>query len=324
MPSTSQSEINLFRKCMKAHHLRYVENLERKRPIVPMLVGKILHEMLHNHVMAKKVSTFKKDAWDALDKYAEEYKKFFEEEREEYGDIIGNCERLFESYISTYRNDDLTYEDSEIFVATDLAEDLRFIGYIDKIAVDKHNRRWIMDHKFMKNIPDAEARFHELQMIYYIWAWNRWKPDQVVDGICWDYVRTTPPTEPTVLQNGGLSKKKNIRCDRATYEAAIKREGLDPEDYEDFMSTVLDKNESMFFERVFLPAPSKKQLAQVVEDLRTSAMMIRHLKGIAPKSMSKFNCQGCQFKQICEAEIRGLDVKFIKKKHFKKRERHSG
>jgi len=323
MASASQSEINLFRKCMKAHDLRYRERLERKRPIIPMLVGKILHAMLHNHVMAKKLTSFKEDAWDVLDTYAEQYKKFFEEEREEHGDIVGNCERLFLSYVETYKNDDLIYEESEIFVATDLADDLRFIGYIDKIAVDQHKRRWIVDHKFMKNIPDAESRFHELQMIYYIWAWNRWKPDQPVDGIMWDYVRTTPPTMPDILKSGELSQKASLRCDRRTYEKEIKRLGLDPKPYQPFLEK-LQKKDSMFFDRVFLPAPSKKQLDQVVADFRTTALMIRHLKGIAPKSMSKFNCQGCQYKQICEAEIRGLDANFVKKKHFKKKERHSG
>lgn len=323
MPSTSQSEINLFRKCMKAHDLRYRERLERKRPIVPMLRGKILHEMLHNHVMTKKLKNFKEDAWDALEKYAEEYKKFFEEEKEEHGDIIAECERLFLAYVKKYKNDDLTYEESEIFVATDLSDDLRFVGYIDKIAIDLHKRRWIMDHKFMKSIPDAEARFHELQMIYYIWAWNRWRPDQPVDGICWDYVRTAPPTMPATLKSGELSQKASLRCDRDTYEGEIKRLKLDPKPYKKYLE-MLGKKDHMFFERVFLPTPSQKQIAQVVEDLRTTAVMIKHMKGIAPKSMSKFNCQGCQYKQICEAEIRGLDVKFVKKKHFKKKERHSG
>ncbi len=323
MPSVSQSEINLFRKCMKAHDLRYRERLERKRPVIPMLVGKILHEMIHNHVMAKKLTTFDRDAWDALDKYAEQYKKFFAEEKEEHGDIVGNCERLFLSYLAKYKNDDLTYEESEIFVATDLADDLRFIGYIDKIAVDKQGRRWIMDHKFMKNIPDAEARFHELQMLYYIWAWNRFNPDKPVDGLCWDYMRTTPPTMPDVLKSGELSQKASLRCDRATYEAEIKRRKLDPKPYQPFLAK-LEQKDKMFFDRVFLPAPPKKQLDQIVADARTTALMIRHMKGIAPKSMSKFNCQGCTYKPICEAEIRGLDVKFVKKKHFKRKERHNG
>ena len=323
MPSTSWSEVNLYRRCPRAHHNRYVRRLQRKRPIIPMLVGKILHDMLDAHVLTKKLTNVDKDAWDVLEEYAQEYRKFFEEEREEHGDIPGNCERLFESYLRRYRDDDLHYEGTEEFVATDLATDLRFNGYIDKVATDGAGRRWLVDHKFHKSIPDAEHRFHELQLILYIWAWNRWQADRPADGIMWDYVRTAPPTEPTVLKSGELSQKANIRCDRSTYEAAIKREGLDPKPYAKFLKH-LEKNDLMFFERVFLPAPRKAQIEMIVEDFRTTAITIQNMKGIAPRHMSKFNCQGCEFKALCEAEVRGHDVKFVEKAHYQTREKFSG
>jgi len=323
MPSTSWSEVNLFRKCMQAHHYRYAERLTRKRPILPMLRGKILHEMLHNHVMSKKIRDFPEDAWAALEKYAEEFKTFFAEEKEEHGDIIGEIERIFLAYVKKYKDDDLKYEESEIFVATDIMADFRFIGYIDKVAVDMHKRRWLMDHKFHASIPGAEDRFHELQLILYIWAWNRWQSDKPADGIVWDYVRTTPPTLPDVLKNGELSQRANIRCDRATYEGEIKHHKLDPKPYQPFLKK-LEKNDLMFFERVFLPAPSQPQIMKIVDDFRTTTAMIENLKGIHPRSMSKFNCQGCEFKQLCEADVRGLDVNFVKKAHYVDREKFSG
>lgn len=327
MASASWSEINLYRRCPKAHDYRYVQRLQRKRPIIPMLVGKILHEMLDAHTIAKRFDNVSKDAWDILEEYAQQYRKFFEEEREEHGDIPGNCERLFQSYLRRYKDDDLEYEETEAFVATDLTgskdDPIRFIGYIDKVALDGSGRRWLMDHKFHKSIPDSEHRFHELQLILYIWAWNRWNPEKAADGICWDYVRTAPPTEPTVLKSGELSQKASIRCDRSTYEAAIKRENLDPKPYAKFLKH-LEKNDLMFFERVFLPAPKKAQIEAVVEDFRTTAVTIQHMKGIAPRHMSKFNCQGCEFKQLCEAEVRGLDAKFVKKSHYQPREKFSG
>lgn len=323
MPSTSWSEVNLYRRCPAAHDYRYNQRLQRKRPIIPMLVGKILHEMLDTHVNAKRFKNVSKDAWDVLEEYAQQYRAFFEEEREEHGDIPGNCERLFESYLRTYKDDDLDYEETETFVATDISDSLRFVGYIDKVATDQAQRRWLMDHKFHKSIPDAEHRFHELQLILYLWAWNRWNSDRPADGICWDYVRTAPPTEPTVLKSGELSQKASIRCDRSTYEAAIKRENLDPKPYAKFLKH-LEKNDLLFFERVFLPAPKKAQIDIIVEDFRTTALTIQHMKGIAPRHMSKFNCQGCEFKQVCEAEVRGLDANFVRKAHYQPREKFSG
>lgn len=288
-----------------------------------MLVGKILHEMLDAHVLTKKLATYQGDAWDILEKYAAEHRKFFEEEKEEHGDIPGNCERLFESYLKRWKDDDLTYEETEAFVATDIATDLRFIGYIDKVASDGAGRRWLVDHKFHKAIPDSEHRFHELQLILYIWAWNRWNPAKPADGIMWDYVRTAPPTMPQVLKSGELSQKASLRCDRSSYESEIKRLGLDPKPYQPFLKK-LEKNDLMFFERVYLPAPKKAQLDQVVDDFRTSAIIIDNMQGIAPRHMSKFNCQGCEFKALCEAEVRGHDVNFVKKAHYKPKEKFSG
>jgi len=323
MPSISWSEVGSFRRCPKAHDYRYHQNLEPKRPRTPMLIGKILHEMLDAYTLSKKLASVDKDAWDVLEKYERVYKKFFAEEKEEYGDIPANCADLFERYLKRYKNDDLTYEEAEAFVATDLATDLRFIGYLDKVALDKQGRRWIIDHKFHKNIPGPEDRFHELQLIMYIWAWNRWNPEKPADGIIWDYARTAPPTQPDVLKSGELSQKASLRCDRTTYETAIKREGLSKKKYEPFLKK-LDKKGSMFFERVPLPRPSKKMIDQVVEDFRATAVIIQNFKGIAPRHMSKFNCQGCLFKKLCEAEVRGLDANFVKKAHYKKRKRRSG
>lgn len=327
MSSTSWSEVGLYRKCPKAHDYRYRQSLQAKRPIIPMFVGKILHEMLDAHVNAKRLTNVSKDAWDVLEEYADKYKTFFAEEQEEYGDIPGNCERLFESYLHRYKNDELTYEGSEEFVAADLisgkGEGIRLVGYLDKIAIDAAKRRWLMDHKFHKSIPGPEDRFHELQLVIYFWAWNRWNPDRPADGIVWDYVRTAPPTEPTILKSGGLSQKKNIRCDRRTYEQVLKREKLDPKPYAKFLKH-LEKNDTMFFERVFLPAPTKQMIEQVVEDFRTTAVTIKHMQGIAPRHMSKFNCQGCEFRKLCETEVRGGDAKFVKKAHYKKRERRDG
>ena len=324
MPSISWSEVNLYRRCPKAHDYKYHQNLEPKRPRTPMLLGKILHEMLEAYVNAKRLKNYDRDPWDVLAEYEDKYKKFFAEEKEEYGDIPAICEDLFERYLNRYRDDGLTYEGVEEFVATDLTGDLRFIGYIDARAVDEQGRRWLGDRKFHRTIPDAEARFHELQLTIYLWAWNRFNPDQAADGILWDYARTQPPTQPDVLKSGELSKKANLRCDRATYEKAIEEHDLDPEDYQDYMTTVLDRKETMFFERVFLPRPSPKMINQIVEDFRTTAVIIQHSKGIAPRHMSKFNCQGCLFKKICEAEVRGLDANFVRKAHYKKRKRHSG
>lgn len=317
MPQVSYSEVKLFRKCMHAHYLRYVLRLKKKKPAAPLVKGKILHEMLDAYINSKAMKDYTgPDPWGVLERYEKEYGELFAEEREEHGDIPEDCATVFENYLDYYRDDGLRYESSEDFIATDLATDIRYIAYTDKVVVDEHNRRWLMDHKFVKRIPSADERMHEIQLILYPWAWNRWNPTRKVDGIIWDYALSRPPTQPEVLKRGGLSQSKKIKTTAATYLRAIHREGLDPEDYTDMLSS-LEGRERDFFERVKLPFPSKSILNSVIEDFRTSAVMIQHLKGVHPKSgMNKFNCNTCEFKAICEAEVRGHDVNFVIKSSY--------
>ena len=307
---------------MKAHDYKYHQRLKPKKKGIPLIMGSILHEMLNAYIMGRMVKNYKgKDAGQILDDYEEKYMDLFEEQRDENRDIIGDCERIFQGYLRRWKNDPLTYEGSEEFVATDLADGIRFIGYLDKVATDAQGRRWIVDHKFVRSMPGEEGVYHELQLLMYFWAWERWRPDSPIDGIIWDYARTKAPTEPELLKKGGLSKAKRIDTDAHTYMAAIGRHGLDPADYVDMLQHLEGKEET-FFHRIQLPKPSTKMVDEVVEDFRTSALMIQKMKGIAPRSMSAFNCKTCEFRKLCEAEVRGQDANFIKKSEYEQRDEH--
>jgi RecB family exonuclease len=326
MPAVSYSEVKKFRHCMKAHHYRYTERLARKKKGAPLLRGSILHEMLDSYVQHKILAGYTgPDPWAVLEKYEEEYGSLLIEEQEHYGNLIEDCSTIFENYLRYYRKDPLKYEASEEFVATDLAQDLRYIGYIDKVAVDKEGRRWLVDHKFVRTIPSMEDQFHEIQLLIYVWAYRRWNPSKPIDGIMYDYCRTKTPTVPEVLKSGkGLTKRANIDTDYYTYNKAIADNGFDQSEYVDILETLKDKS-STFFQRVKQPAPSNQIIESIVEDFRTTALMIQKLKGIAPRSMSNFNCKNCEYRPLCEAEVRGHDTKFILKTEFRKREEtHSG
>jgi hypothetical protein len=297
--------------------------LKRKRKRIPMLKGNILHDMMNALVQHKRMKDYKgKDPWEVLDEYEAKYKELFIEEQEQYGDVPGDCAKIFEGYMRMYRRDTLIYEASEEFIATDLAPGIRLIGYVDKVVRDDKGRRWLMDHKFVRTIPTADQRFHELQLLLYVWLRERWKKDESIDGVIWDYARSKAPVRPELLKKkGGLSKRKNIDTDWFTYLETINQQGLDPDDYRD-MEEILEGKEETFFERVTLPKPPKRMVDQIVEDFRITAITIQKMKGIAPRSMSQFNCSGCEFKILCEAEVRGHDAAFIKKSDYEPRGEH--
>ena len=327
----SFSEVNSYRRCPKAWEYRYLKRLKKKFKGVRLLKGQILHEMLNAYVNQKIIKGYAEaDPWDVLEAYNEMYSAYFEEERDLHGDIIGDCGKIFEGYLRKYRRDTLTYEASEIKVEVDLSKlgsgalPVKFIGFIDKIARDPQERRWVVDHKFLKSIPTADDRFSELQLLLYVWAYGMEHPKDHLDGVCWDYARSKAPTEPEVMKSGELSKRKNLDCDPYTYLRVVRREGLDAKKYVDMLE-LLEGKEDTFFERVFLPKPSTDMVIEVVNDFlqTTGEIQAKRDGGRCSRSMSSFNCSTCEFRTLCEAEVRGLDSNYVMKAEYQPRgERH--
>jgi len=327
----SFSEVSSYRRCAKAWEYRYLKRLKRKFKGVRLLRGEILHEMLNAYVNQKIIKGYDgNDPWDVLEEYSEKFGAYFEEEKDMHGDIIGDCGKIFEGYLRKYRKDPLTYVGSEIKVEIDLSKlgsgalPVTFIGFIDKVARDQQERLWLMDHKFLKSIPTADDRFAELQLLIYVWAVGMQDPKEHLDGVCWDYARAKAPTEPEVLKNKSLSKRKNLDCDPYTYLKVIRREGLDATQYVDMLE-LLEGKEDTFFERVFLPTPSTDMIIEVVNDFlqTTGEIQAKRDGGRCARSMSSFNCNTCEFRTLCEAEVRGLDADFIMKSEYVPRgERH--
>jgi hypothetical protein len=287
--------------------------------------GEILHEMLNAYVRAKLVKGYiGDDPWDVLAGYAEKFKDYFEEEKEHYGDIIADCGEIFEGYLRRYRHDVLRYEKSEVPVYFDISGlKLRFAGFIDKIAVDAQDRRWIVDHKFMQSIPTAEDRFSELQLLLYVWGLSKSNPEIEIDGVLWDYARSKAPTVPEVLKSGkGLTQRKNLDCDAHTYMRTLAENKLDPSDYVEMLKHLEGKDNS-FFERVYLPKPTDAMVKEVVADFLETAKDIKGKRGKTARcarSMSPFNCNTCEFRSLCEAEVRGHDTDFVIKADYIQRE----
>ena len=326
MEHISFSEVQSYRRCPRAWEYRYKQKIKRKYKGVRMLKGEMLHEMLNAYVFSKMDHDYEgPDPWDVLETYAEEFATYFEAERDMHGDVIGDCGKIFEGYLRKYRKDPLTYEASEIKIEVDLNIEpfyipVKFIGFIDKIATDPQGRRWVMDHKFLKSIPTADDRFSELQLLLYVWAYGMENPKEKIDGVCWDYARSKAPTEPEVLKKGGLSKRKNLDCDPYTYLKAIRRAGLDATEYVDMLE-LLEGKEDTFYERVFLPTPSTNMIVEVVDDFLQTAAEIQAKRdgGRCARSMSSFNCSTCEYRMICEAEVRGLDADFIRQSEYVER-----
>lgn len=316
----SQSTIKTWRRCQAKYDYRYVQLLERRRPVLQLIRGTMLGKCLD--AIALKRLKPNAPAWaKALEPYKAQYAKLFREEQEHYGDIIGEVIRIVTRYERIYANDGLTYQKGpdgkpfELPVRVDLAPGIIFTGHIDKMPTDKQGRVFDLDHKSHKNIPDVEDRFSDLQQVFYQWAMPLSGYPQPA-GVIWDYIRTKPPAVPEELKNGELSKRKNIDTDYETYLGEITRLKLNPKDYREILDQLKSRGNMDFYQRVRLPAPGKELIKNVVEGARTTAIEIKRLGGASKVRSMDWTCKSCEFKSLCQTDLRGLDSSFIRKTDY--------
>lgn len=319
--TVSQSVINNYRRCEQLYDYRYVQLLERKKPILQLVRGTMIGKCL-DAIAGARVGL--KMSWQkALLPFEKEYGKLFREEKEYYGDLIGEVKRIVARYEQIYAKDGFKYyvgkdgKPFELKVEVDLLPGIVFTGHIDKYPKDKEGRYWDMDHKSHKNIPSPEDRYSDLQQVFYMWAAplsGYPKPT----GVIWDYLRTKPPTIPEELKNGELSKRKNIDTDYDTYMGEIKRLKLNPKDYKEILDPLQKRGTFDFYQRIRLPTPSKTLIENVVKDAKETAQRIFKRGGVRPvRSINKMECPRCEFYHLCQAEFRGLDSSFIRKDEYR-------
>lgn len=318
MPTVSFSRVKTWRFCHKQHDYRYNQKLQRKRRPVPLLRGNIIGEMLDARAFARMGLKKQKNPFGILLKYKKEYGRLWDEEKERYGDVIGDVRRLFEGYERKYADDNFEYLGVEEFVGLNLVKEIRFIGYIDKRVQDAQERMFLMDHKANKTIPDEDQRFSDLQKVFYIWAWNDNFPQKRVTGFIWDYIRTKPPTIPEQLQSGELTQRKNIDTDYWTYLSRLRELKLDPEPYRDTLAR-LKKMADRTYQRIPMPAPPKALIANVLEDLKSTAIEI-HTSRNTDRNMTRLCPSTCEFFHLCRAEVSGHDANYVRKTEYEERE----
>ena len=303
----SYSKIRKWRQCHKLHDYSANQKLRRRRKGRPLLAGSIGHEMLDADAQDK-------DAYEVLEKYAKEYEELFSEEQEMYGDLIGDMKRIYKAYHRRYEDDGLYYIESEVTLIVQLDDDTEFICIIDKIVEDEDERLWLMDHKFNKNIPTPDARASDLQLLGNAWAWDQANPDRPLTGIIWDYCRSKPPTIPEQLKAGGLTRRKNLRSDVYTYRERLKELGLNEADYSEVLEALV-KNDALYFARTVLPVGDALQ-ESILGDYRSTATEIRVLgETLKDRNLTR-DCKQCDYYNLCQAELRGLDADYIRKTEY--------
>jgi hypothetical protein len=307
----SHSKVKAFRRCKKVYDYKYLQGLERRQAPHQLARGVIIHSLIDAHCLGN-------DYKPLLEEYREKYSGLWDDEAEGYSSP-DEIESLFLRYLKHWSKDTLKYEKrSEVDLRVIHKESgLGFHGILDKIPSDFSGRKWVMDHKTHKVLPDEATRFADIQTVLYHWAAGEAGViDPNRDGVMWDYIRTKPPAVPEVLKSGkGLSRRANMDTDFDTYMGEILKNGFDPADYVDELNRARDNT---FFMRIKLPSPNKDMVKQVVEEFFDTAQEILDSKKF-PRNMTR-DCKSCSYFQVCQAELRGLDSSFIRKSMYQLKE----
>lgn len=193
-------------------------------------------------------------------------------------------------------------------------------GYIDAILKDKETGfAWCTDYKFRKSLSPDEDEAFNIQNAVYSYACAKMGVD-ITGTMTWQHVNT-PAAEPTLLKGGKVSRSK-IKTTWAKYEAFCKANLIDPEPYREEMQEKLADIE--WFRPTYEyrnPETIKRMWNQCI---LPAAKAINKLRNASKKkssidtyrSLYPWNCKMCQYKDLCQAELRDYDAAAMRQVQF--------
>lgn len=309
----SNSRLKTFRRCPNQYRYKYIMGLRPRKRKDHLERGTWIHDLLMVHY----------DGEDWRARHLELKRKFsnlFEEEREELGDLPTECGRIMRSYLRTYGQTDKRYitVDSELDEIVTLPNGVRLHMVVDLIVWDTHLKGlWIWDHKTRKSFEELDNITLDPQGTLYYDGLTVMGYEGIL-GFMANEIRTKAPAIPDVLVAGGLSKRKNIDTDVWTYMREIKRRGLDPRDYADILESIAVRQKDRFFRRVAIPKDPTTVSTLRREALQTIKIIeLSERKKYFPRTYDKSCAWGCDYRDLCIAELRGGDIKPMIRQNFK-------
>ena len=325
----SYSAAKAWRKCQQLYTYRYIERLQPKiRDSAPEL-GTVLHgyfdiyystmkngtHALASHVIASK----------DLAKRGREVRKLAKTAAMLGADnvarglraIVPNALVLAQAYHRVHKDADakhqvlLVEEEFEVPVKSGIV----LPGRID-LVTQTGKDIWLWEHKTTGSIPENSYRFSDLQTLLYSVAVEELlgKP---VNGVIWNYVRTTPPHPPALLKNGTLSTAKNQVTTLDQFLATIKENGLSLAGYAPYLRSIEHRERRDMFPRYQLPILGSPKI--LLRDYVATVQEIeaaRNREKFRPVRNIDTHCGWCSFKPLCAAAVTGGTTRELKDRLF--------
>jgi hypothetical protein len=308
----SNSKVKTYRRCPNQFRYKYGMKLRPKARRIQLETGTWCHSLLQAHYEGKD--------WKKKHKrLTKQFNNLPEEIREQLGDIPTECRRIMRGYFRQYPDDHKRYRviDCEMDEIVVLSNGIRLNIIVDLILEDLiDGGLCFWDHKFRGKLGEADDMMLDPQLTLYFWGLEKLGYHDMRYGL-YNEVRTKVPTVPKLLVRGGLSKAKNIDTDVYTYMKAIRDNDLDPNEYADILHHIATNEETRFFRRTPIPKDppvvrtTMKELVDTAVEIQRAERQDRY-----PRSFETSCKWGCDYKDLCIAELHGADIKSMIQQNF--------
>lgn len=318
----NQGKVNKWRNCHQAYHYRYVEELVPRATRRPFYFGTLIHRMIEYQSEGTDPFLALSEALGAT-----ELLKLFEAEKEDYRQSIEDARVIMTEYFAYWQPRDLRLvavsesDDGERYTEHEFAIDLMpgviWKGQIDAIGITPNKLRWMVENKSFDKLPSDDHRWRNIQSVTYIEAIERLGWLKRVDGVCWNYVKSKPPTIPQLLKNGKELSIRDIVTLPSVVMATLKQHKLNPEEPKNV--EIMERAEATrheYFQRIFTPV-NRTVFKNIFSGFVDSAKEMRKYHGSKKDKNLGRHCEWCDYEQLCRAEMTGGDVDFLKEREYK-------
>lgn len=322
--SVSQSKIKQWRNCRQAFHYKHVEEIQPKRTRRPFAFGKIVHRMVEAEAQED-------DPVAVLEQIDLENLDLFTAEKEMYGEIIADIKIIMADYFQYWRDGlrmlpvedesgELRYAEHEFAIPLqDMAgkqyRGIVFKGQIDGLGKTPNKLRWLVEHKTFDKLPGDDERWRNVQSVVYVRAVEHLKwLKRPLDGVCWNYIKSKPPTVPQVLKDGSRLSAREIVTLPSVVLAALKVHKLRAEDHQELLRAA-EQSRREYFQRIYTPI-NGTIVSSIWSGFLDTAEEMREYAGKRRDKNIGRHCSWCDYEPLCRAELTGGDVDFAKEHDY--------
>ena len=310
--TVSQSKARVWRTCKFQYHLKHFLKLRRIRVKRPLQFGRIMHDLI-------EVGLEGGDPFAKLEEIEQEGGKLFQEEIDEYGNIIDDIALIFEEYQSFWPKNEWKIipvgdKNSEHWFEIEIFDGMVFNGRLDFMC-STNKLNWLGENKTRGQLPSDDHRWKDLQSAVYFRAVDMmgWLGRKHFDGVCWNYISSKAPTIPKINKDGTMSKAKAVTFPSVVEDIA--RENKIPlEDVAPQME-MAELSREAWFDRIYTPINET-----VVEFTWNGFVDTAHEIADNHGKLSGMNvgrhCDWCDYEPICRAKMLGNDADFVIEHEF--------